>query len=119
MTNSILDTIKKMLGIDVAYNAFDTDIIILINSAMMTLSQIGLGSVEGFKITDSSTTWEEYLTEDNLEGAKNYIYLRVKTIFDPPSSSFVLDAYKKEISEYEWRIKTQLEIINKGGRSNE
>ena len=112
MDDSILDTIKKMLGIDPTVTAFDTDIIVLINSAFLPLNQIGIGPVEGYSISGSSEKWSGYTTDiDNLESVKSYIYLKVKTIFDPPSSSYVLQQYTQTIQELEWRLCLEGEVI--------
>ena len=108
--DSILTSIKKMLGIESDYTQFDADIIIAINSALMVLNQLGVGLVTDFKITDASETWSEYLGEDSsIEGVKTYIYLKTRLIFDPPTSSFVVDSMERLIKEYEWRIQIQME----------
>lgn len=108
---SILDTIKKMLGIDTTYTAFDEDIIVFINSAMMTLQQLGVGKEEGFVITGLSETWNDFLpSEKMLEGVKSYIYLSVKMVFDPPANSYVMDAMKTQKEELEWRLREQAEF---------
>lgn len=110
MDNSILNTIKKMLGLDANYTAFDTDIIVLINSALMILHQYGATPKEGFVITGPNEMWKDLLPSDKLvESVKTYIFLKVKPIFDPPSSSYVLTAYKEQAAELEYRIKEQLE----------
>lgn len=104
--DSILKTIKKMIGPSVDYDYFDNDLIIHINSAFSILNQLGLGNDETFAITGTSETWQDFLGNNHkfLEMVKSYIYLKVKVIFDPPTSSFVLDAYNKQIAELEWRI---------------
>lgn len=103
--DSILNTIKKMLGIDSEYTQFDTDIIILINSAFSNLAQIGIVPYEGYKITSSSNTWDEVIGNNiNYENLKNYIYLKTRVIFNPPSTSFALQAIQDEAKELEWRI---------------
>jgi hypothetical protein len=108
--DSILGTIKKMLGVDSADIAFETDLIVDINSALMTLNQIGVGPIDPFFIMDGSATWTDFLgTSNKLEAAKMYIYMKVKIIFDPPTSSFVLDAMKNQITELEWRLNVQVE----------
>lgn len=110
MNESILNTIKKMLGLDAGYTAFDTDVIVLINAALMTLHQYGATPKAGLAIIGASETWSQLLPSDKLlEAAKAYIFLKVKMGFDPPSSSYVLNAYKEQASEWEWRIKEQLE----------
>lgn len=111
MDNSILNCIKKLLGIDAEYDIYDSDIIVYINSVFLTLSQLGVGPTKPFHIEDSSSTWYDFLGEDryDLEAVKTYIYLKVRLIFDPPSSSFVLDAINSLIKEQEWRLNIQVE----------
>lgn len=107
--DSILTSIKKLLGIQEDYTHFDTDIIIHVNSALMILNQLGVGPLGGFSIVDSSTTWDEFIPEDdkNFEAAKTYVYMKVKLIFDPPSSSAVIESMNRIISEIEWRLTVQ------------
>lgn len=102
---SILTSIKKLLGMDEDYTAFDTDIIIHINSVFMILTQLGVGPPEGFSIEDSSSTWIEY-TQDNrlIESVKTYIHLKVKLIFDPPSNSALIESMNKLVKELEFRL---------------
>lgn len=107
MNESILDTIKKMLGIDSNYDVFDTDIIIQINSAFFLLMQLGVGPEDGFSITGSSETWDQFTDLKKLEAVKNYIFIRTKLGFDPPTSSFVLNSYEKIQSELEWRLNVE------------
>lgn len=115
VNDSILDSIKKLLGIASDYTNFDTDIIIYINSAFMVLNQLGVGPEEGFKITGKDELWSSYITDsDNLEAVKSYIHLKVKVAFDPPLNSTVMEAHKQLISEYEWRLNVQSE----GGKTN-
>jgi len=110
MGESILNTIKKMLGLAAEYNAFDTDIIVFINSALMILHQYGATPKDGFVITGPKEVWSECLPSDKmLEAAKEYIYIQVKLVFDPPQSSFVLAALEKKADQLEWRIKEQVE----------
>lgn len=104
MHEKILDTVRSMLGPSDVYTHFDSDIIIHINSAINVLTQLGVGPEDGFMI-DENTTWDEYIDDDKyLQLVKQYIYLKTKKLFDPPSNSFVLDAIDKEIKELEWRI---------------
>lgn len=111
MEDSILITVKKMLGLDSNYTAFDTDIVVFINAAMMTLQQIGVGPLNGFTVTGATETWEDFLPSDMmLEGVKTYIYLSVKMTFDPPVTSFVMDAMKQQKEELEWRLREQAEF---------
>lgn len=103
--NSILTSIKKMLGIDEEYDCFDTDIILHINSVFMILTQMGVGPSEGFTISDKTTTWDEFILDNKkLESVRSYVYLKVKLLFDPPLSSAVMDATNRLISELEWRL---------------
>lgn len=104
---SILTSIKKMLGIDEEYTHFDADIIMHINSVFMILIQLGVGPEEGFVIEDDTSTWVDFIPEANaaqLHAVKSYIYLKVKLIFDPPLSSAVIDSMNRQIAEFEWRL---------------
>ena len=108
---SILTTIKKMLGIDSTYDAFDVDVIINVNSALMVLAQLGVGPSTGFHITGATETWSSFLLDDTtVEAVKTYIYLKVRLIFDPPASSFVLTAIQEQIKEFEWRLMVKEDI---------
>lgn len=105
MDESILNTIKAMLGPDSAYEAFDTEIIIHINSTLSTLAQLGVGPRKGFRITGANETWQDFIGEDvDLESVKTYIYCKVKMLFDPPSNSFVMKALEETCKELEWRL---------------
>lgn len=113
MEESILTSIKKLLGLSKEYEAFDTDIIIHINTVFGILNQLGVGPSEGFKIEDDLATWEMFINDVNdLESVKTYIYLKVKTIFDPPLNSSVLQSYKESIKELEWRLNAEVENQN-------
>lgn len=116
MTESILTSIKKLLGIPENYTNFDTDIILFINSVFMSLSQLGVGPSTGFRINDDTETWEDFISEDNnpeliplLSATKSYIHLKVKLLFDPPLSSAVMEATKQMIQELEWRLNLESE----------
>lgn len=104
--DSILNSIKKLIGMDPEYTQFDTDLIVYINSMFAILKQVGVGPENGFSISDDSTTWDEYLPDydKNFEFVKTYIQQRVKLVFDPPLTSSVLDAMKETIKELEWRL---------------
>lgn len=105
MIDSILTSIKKLLGITEEYTNFDADIIMHINSVFMILNQLGVGPAEGFRIEDDSAAWGDYITEtDNLDAVKSYMHLKVKLLFDPPLSSAVMEAMKQTINELEWRL---------------
>lgn len=108
---SILQSIKKLLGMTEDYTAFDTDIIMHINSAFMILNQLGVGPANGFSISDENAVWSDYLPENNknFEAVKTYVYLKVRLIFDPPMSSAVIEAMRQMISELEWRLNVEAE----------
>lgn len=111
--DSILTSIKKLLGIGEEDTSFDIDVIIAINSAFMVLNQLGVGPEEGFRIEDDMAVWSDFLTEGKqLEGVKTYIYLKVKLIFDPPTSSTVLEAFQRQVNEYEWRLNVAVDPAN-------
>ena len=101
---SILTSIKKLLGIMSDYTNFDDDIIIHINTAFAMLNQLGVGPKGGFMIVDENSAWEEYTTENNLNMVKTYIYLKVRLLFDPPTSSALIESINRTLSEIEWRI---------------
>ena len=105
--DSILTTIKKMLGITEEYTQFDTDITIHINSIISTLTQIGVGPSTGFIVVNETNKWSDWLsTATDLESVKTYIYLRVRLLFDPPTNSAVTKSYEQTIKELEWRLLT-------------
>lgn len=110
--DSILLTIKQLLGgLDPTYESeFDTDIITNINSSLATLTQVGVGPDEGFEIKDETTTWADYIGNDKrLNFIKQFIYLDVKLMFDPPQLSFVGSSLKEKRDEYLWRINVQVD----------
>lgn len=110
MQTSILISIKKMLDIVEVDNHFDTDIIMHINSTMMTLNQLGVGPESGFLITGVAEKWNDFLLDPlDYAAAKSYIYLKVRLIFDPPSNSFTVDAMERQIKEIEWRLNVNAE----------
>lgn len=105
MEDSILTSIKKLLGIAEDYTHFDTDIIIHINSVFLTLSQLGVGSKENFFIEDASASWTDFIEDGSvLNTVKTFIYLKVKMLFDPPASSAAMESYDRIIKEYEFRL---------------
>lgn len=102
---SILTSVKKMLGIVEEYTHFDSDLIMHINSVFGILNQLGVGPSEGFRIKDDSDEWEDFISAGaKLEFVKSYMYMKVRMIFDPPTSSAVMESMKNTISELEWRI---------------
>lgn len=109
MEESILITIKKMLGLDPDYDAFDTDIITNINMVLNILYQMGVGSAP-FSISNENNKWSDYISDmSKLEMIKTYIYLKVKNIFDPGTSSALNNAIQNQITELEWRISVQVD----------
>lgn len=108
--NSILDTIKQMLGILSEDTSFDVDIIVNINSAFMVLCQIGVGPTTGFSISDKTKVWSDFIgTIENIESIKTLIYMKVKLVFDPPPNSFAISSYEKQIDELTWRLMDQVD----------
>ena len=103
---SILTSIKKLLGIGEDYEEFDQDIIIHINTVLVALTQMGIGPEEGFVISDHTALWSDFIPDNmvKVENVKTYVYLKVKMIFDPPASSTVADAINRNASELEWRL---------------
>lgn len=102
---SILTSIKKLLGIAEEYKHFDPDIIMHINSVFMILNQIGVGPSEGFTIEDETSVWSDFISEsEKIEAVKSYIHLKVKLLFDPPLGSAVTETINRLISELEWRL---------------
>lgn len=108
---SILTSIKKMLGITEEYTHFDEDIIMHINSVFTILTQLGVGPSEGFYIEDATTEWVEFINDMNkLQAVKTYMYLKVRLVFDPSSlGSATLAAYERQIQELEWRLNVAVE----------
>ena len=110
MDDSILTSVKKLLGIPEDYDPFDKDVVMHINTVFFSLNQIGVGPPNGFVISDKTTTWGEYLTDStNLEAVKSYIYLKVRLLFDPPTSSVIIESINRQITELEWRLNVAVE----------
>ena len=110
MDESILTSIKKLLGIPEDYEHFDQDIIIHINSVFMILNQLGVGPTEEFTITDKAAVWSDFISDNKkIESVKTYVYMKVRLLFDPPLSSAVMDCINKVISEMEWRLNVAAE----------
>jgi hypothetical protein len=114
MDDSILVSIKKLLGITKTCTDFDADIIMHINTVLMVLNQLGVGPETGFYIEDDKAEWKDFVDEeDNLNAIKSYIHLKVKLMFDPPLNSAIIEAIQQSIKELEWRLNVQVESINK------
>ena len=105
MEDSILKSTKKILGIAEDYTAFDLDIITHINSTFSILSQIGIGPVYGFAIEDDVALWSDInLPRNELGMVRTYMFLKVRMLFDPPATSFLIEAMNKQIEEFEVRL---------------
>ncbi len=116
MEESILKTIKEALGIVDDYTAFDSQIIMHINSVFMILNQIGIGPEGGYQIQDKADAWSEFIVKSDWDGelfnlVKTYIAIKVKMIWDPPSSNALLDVYQRQIDEFEYRLNLRSEEI--------
>ena len=110
MNESILTSIKAQLGIQEDYTAFDPQLIMHINSVLMVLNQLGVGPTAGFVISDKTSVWSDFLSSDkNLEATKSYIGMKVKMLFDPPTTSVVADSMNRMINEFEWRLNAEAE----------
>ena len=107
--DSILTSIKKLLGIDEEYEHFDKDIIVHINSAFMVLNQLGVGPEEGFRIKSKDEVWEQYDGIEDLQSVIDYVYMKVRLIFDPPSNSFTVASLEREMNELGWRLMIKAE----------
>ena len=107
---SILTSTKKLLGIEADYTAFDLDIILHINSVFSTLHQIGVGPSDGFMIEDATTNWNTFTSGNaTINSVKSYLYLRVRILFDPPATSFAIEAMRSQVRELEWRLNVAVE----------
>lgn len=111
MTDSILLTTKKALGLAEDYSAFDPDIIMHINSVFASLVTLGIGPEVGFAIEDETKTWNDFTSDVRLNSVKSYMYLKVRLMFDPPTTSFVLNALQEQLKELEWRMNVYREVL--------
>jgi len=110
MEQSILISTKKILGLAADYTVFDLDIITHINTAISTLTQLGVGPTNGFMINDDTETWADFIGEDLQNNAvKSYVYLKVRQLFDPPQTSYLIAATERQIQELEWRLNVHRE----------
>jgi len=108
--DSILDTTKKTLNMESDYTAFDTDVILHINSVFSTLTQLGVGPKEGFMIETKENKWSEFIGDTTIIMAvKSYMYLRVRLLFDPPQTSFAINSFAEQAKELEWRLNVAVE----------
>lgn len=111
MEQSILISTKKILGIADDYTVFDLDVITHINSTFSTLTQLGVGPAGGFMIDDATAVWEDFIGTDDIQynSVKSYVFLRVRQLFDPPTTSYLISAVERQISELEWRLNVHRE----------
>lgn len=108
---SILNTIKKMLGIELDCTDFDLELIPHINSVLMAVMQLGVGPSTGLMILDDKNMWTELLGDrKDLESVKTYIYLKTRLLFDPPTNAYLVEALERQATELEWRITAQAEV---------
>lgn len=115
LTDSILNTVKEGLNLEADYDAFDSELITYINSALSVLTQIGVGSNDGFDISDSTSTWVDFIGDNDklLNMVPTYVILKTKILFDPPINSTVMEANKSILAEYEWRINSAVDEMFK------
>lgn len=104
MEDSILISTKQMLGIDESDTSFDLDILTHINTAFATLNQLGIGPADGFEIEDDTALWSTYIESPKFNAIKTYVYLRVRMLFDPPTTSYLIEAQKQQREEFEMRL---------------
>lgn len=110
MDQSILDSVKKVLGLSSDYDVFDEEILIHINSSLATLNQLGVGPEGGYTVTDRNATWGDILEDDkNYNNVKTYVSLDVKLAFDPPQNSNITNSIKERLTELTWRINVHRE----------
>lgn len=105
MEPSILKSTKKILGVGETDTSFDVDIAFHINSVLSILNQVGIGPSVGYMIEDDTATWDAFIgTDPRLNLVKTYLYLKVRLLFDPPGTSYAINAMEKQIAEFEWRL---------------
>lgn len=104
MEDSILVSIRQMLGPSGTYDVFDPQLINYINTAFGRLYQLGIGPAEPFSITDDQAKWSDFVESGSIEELKTYVYLKVRFLFDPPQNSSVLTAYNEQAKELEWEL---------------
>jgi len=111
MEPSILNSVKKVLGIAAEYLAFDQDIMMHINTALATLTQLGVGPATGFTVDGVDDDWSDFVdpTDHQYNAVKSYVFLRVRMLFDPPQTSYLINAQNDQIKELEWRLNVHRE----------
>lgn len=121
--NSILNSIKKLLGITEEYTHFDTDVIMNINAVLAIATQMGVGPPGGFAITDATSTWSDFVGPTyNFGVLQSYVFLKVKLLFDPPTTGPLTQSVERLISEFEFRLFVDsdpvAEVLIEEGESN-
>lgn len=101
---SILDSVKHALGVEEDVTAWDADLVMFINAVFGTLYQLGVGPAQPFTISDNSSEWDEFTTRDDIEMVKSYMYLKVRLLFDPPTTTTMYQALDTSTKELEWRL---------------
>lgn len=121
ISESILTSIKKLLGIDENYTHFDADIIMHINSVFSILTQMGVGPANGFSISGKDDTWSAFITDkpNIFSLVKSYVYMKVRLLFDPPLSSAAIESINRQISEFEWRLFVAADPVEDTGGKEE
>lgn len=120
VTESILTSVKKLLGIEESYTHFDPDLIMHINSVFSILAQMGVGPSNGFTITGAAETWSDFLDDTKLFAlVKSYTHLKVKLLFDPPLSSAAVESINRQIAEFEWRLFVAADLTDNKSREEE
>lgn len=109
MDESILTSVKQMLGIVPEYTAFDPQIIMDINSALSILHQLGVGDGY-FIVTGTNEKWDDLIPDPRFAFVKTWLYMKVRLMFDPPASSYAVESMEKQIAELEWRINSEIEV---------
>jgi hypothetical protein len=109
VTESVLDSVKILLGIDPLETGFDQELIMHINSVIVLLAQLGIGTADNFTISDNVAVWEDFVPAIELANVKSYMLLRLRLLFDPPQNSFLLTSIEKQAQEFEWRINAQVD----------
>ena len=117
--DNILDSIKKLLGISPEYHVFDEDIIMHINTVFVILNQLNVGPPEGFFVEDGTEEWADYVEAQNEIAVRTFVYLKVRLMFDPPTSSALMDSINNMLAELEWRLYLEGDNKAKGGDNNE
>lgn len=105
MEESILKTIKQLVGCPDDFEQFDLDLTIHINSSFATLTHLGIGPKEGYRITGVDNVWSEFEDDpQKLSLIKDYVYIKTRLLFDPPTNGSLMDSLTEQLKEMEWRL---------------